>query len=383
MRFEIDRATLNVLKAKFQASLFDTPYADATYAQRITGNADARSLATEAARQSIVLLKNNDELLPLNAANIKRIAIVGPNANETILGGYADTPRQTVSVLDGIRALVGDSVKVDYAPGVRITEGRSWWKDEVRFADPIRNRAFISEAVSVARKADVIVAVLGGNESTSREAWAEKHLGDRADLRLLGEQEALVDALLALGKPVVVLLINGRPLAITELAERVPALIEGWILGQETGTAVAEILFGQSNPGGKLPVTLPRSVGHLPCYYNHKPTARRGYVDDRIEPLFPFGYGLSYTTFRLGTPHVEAAQINWDDDITVKVQVTNTGKRRGDEVVQVYLRDTISSITPTRERARRLRANQPRPCRIKIGEPNDPLRCPLVLSALT
>ena len=340
----VDRAVLNILKAKFQASLFETPYAKASYAEAVTGNQDARKIATEAARQSIVLLKNEEGLLPLNEASLERIAVVGPNANETILGGYPGLPLQAVSIVDGIRELVGNKLSVDFAQGVHITEGRSWWKDEVRFADPSRNQVLIQEAVSVARRADVVVAVVGGNESTSREAWADNHLGDRADLRLLGEQEALIDALVATGKPVVVVLINGRPLAVTDLASRVPALVEGWILGQETGTAVAEVLFGRSNPGGKLPVTIPRSVGHLPAYYNHKPTARRGYVDDSVEPLFPFGYGLSYTRFRFGAPRVEPI-IAWGESITVTTQVTNIGSREGDEVVQLYVRDVVSSVT--------------------------------------
>ncbi|MEL6869164.1 MAG: glycoside hydrolase family 3 N-terminal domain-containing protein [Pseudomonadota bacterium] len=341
----LDRAVSNVLMAKFQATVFETPYADAEYAEAITGNASARELALDAARKAITLLKNNDNLLPLNAENISRIAVVGPNANETILGGYADVPRQAISVLAGMQARVGDSVRIDYAEGSRITEGRSWWDDPVTFVDSADNHKRIRKAVAVARKADVIVAVIGGNESTSREAWAEAHLGDRASLQLLGEQQALIEALVATGKPVVAVLIHGRPLAIPEVIDGAAAVLDGWILGQETGTAIAEVLFGDYNPGGKLPVSIPRSVGHLPVYYNHKPTSRRGYVDADTSALFPFGYGLSYTTFEFAAPAVDRKTLAWDTDIEVTIEVTNTGKRAGDEVVQVYLRDPVSSIT--------------------------------------
>ena len=160
------------------------------------------------------------------------------------------------------------------------------------------NRKLIAAAVQTAKKADVVVMVLGGNEQTSREAWAETHLGDRSSLDLVGQQEDLAKAIFALHKPTVVILLNGRPLSVNYLAENAPALLEGWYLGQETGHAVADVLFGRVNPGGKLPVTIPRSVGQLPVFYNHKPTARRGYLFDTTQPLYPFGFGLSYTTLR-------------------------------------------------------------------------------------
>ncbi|MEO0576155.1 MAG: glycoside hydrolase family 3 N-terminal domain-containing protein [Pseudomonadota bacterium] len=346
----IDRSVRNVLIAKFRGGVLESPYADAAAAEAITGNAEARALALDAARKAIVLLKNEDSVLPLDRSALKRIAVIGPNANETILGGYSDVPRQTVSVLDGIRAAAGDDIRVDYAEGARITEGRSWWKDEVTFVEPADNAKRIKKAVRLARKADVIVAVIGGNESTSREAWGEQHLGDRISLQPVGEQTELVEALVNTGKPVVLVLINGRPLAVTELSQSVPSVIEGWILGQETGTAMAEVLFGEYNPGGKLPVTIPRSVGHLPAYYNHKPTARRGYVDDSAGPLFAFGYGLSYTEFAFDEPRVDSPQITWGSDINVHVRVTNVGERVGDETLQLYIRDAVSSVTrPVKE----------------------------------
>jgi beta-glucosidase len=175
-------------------------------------------------------------------------------------------------------------------------------------------------------------------------------MGDRTSLDLIGRQGELVEAIVATGKPVVAFLFNGRPLSVTTLSERVPALFECWYLGQETGHAVADVLFGAFNPGGKLPITIPRSVGHLPAYYNHKPSARRGYLFDDVSPLYAFGYGLSYTTFALENVRLEAASIPRNGATRVLVDVTNTGGRAGSEVVQLYLRDRVSSVTrPVKE----------------------------------
>ncbi|HMP83691.1 MAG TPA: glycoside hydrolase family 3 C-terminal domain-containing protein, partial [Verrucomicrobiota bacterium] len=208
----------------------------------------------------------------------------------------------------------------------------------------------IAEAVGVAAQADIIVLCIGGNEQTSREAWSLNHMGDRTNLDLIGRQEGLVNAMLATGKPVVVLLFNGSPLTIAHLVQNVPAILECWYLGQETGHAVADVLFGDFNPGGKLPITLPRSVGHLPVFYNYKPSARRGYLFDEVSPLFPFGFGLSYTTFALTNPRLAKKQIRRDASTQVSVDVKNTGKRPGSEVVQLYIRDCVSSVTrPVKE----------------------------------
>ncbi len=237
-----------------------------------------------------------------------------------------------------------------FAPGVEITEERSWWADEVILADPAANRERIAEAVEVARQADVVILAVGDNEQTSREAWAESHLGDRTSLELVGEQDELVAALLDTGVPVVVVLIHGRPLAVGAIADRAPAILDGWYLGQETGTAVAGALFGDFSPGAKLPVTIPRSVGQLPVFYNHKPTARRGYLFDTTEPLWPFGFGLSYTRFAIANPRLSATEIGVGESTTLSVEVTNTGERAGDEVVQLYVRDRVSSVTrPVKE----------------------------------
>jgi beta-glucosidase len=251
--------------------------------------------------------------------------------------------------LEGIRARAG-SIKVLYHEGCKITIGGSWQQDEVVPSDPAADRKSIAEAVKVAKRADVVVLSIGGNEQTSREAWALNHMGDRASLDLVGRQDELIDAIAATGKPIIALLFNGRPIAIRNLSEKAQAVFECWYLGQETGQAVAEALFGDINPGGKLPITIPRSVGHLPAYYNYKPAARRGYLFDDIRPLYAFGFGLSYTTFSFGEPKLDKAIIRKNESTTVRVDVTNTGKVQGDEVVQMYIRDKVSSVTrPVKE----------------------------------
>ena len=277
------------------------------------------------------------------------MAVIGPHAAEVMLGGYSGVPRHSVSILEGVRKRLGPDATVRHAEGVRITEDSAftrgpqplvggtrsqarWSADRVVLADPAANRRRIEEAVALARDSDVVIVVVGDNEQTAREAYAENHLGDRSELRLVGQQEDLVRAVLDAGKPTVLVLINGRPPAIPELAERAPAILECWYLGQEGGTAVAEVLFGDVNPGGKLPVSFPRSVGQLPLFYNRKPTAMRGYLFASTQPLFPFGHGLSYTTFSYSAPTVSPARIPPDGRATASVEVTNTGqsgRRRG------------------------------------------------------
>ncbi|MDG3439459.1 glycoside hydrolase family 3 N-terminal domain-containing protein [Nitrospirillum amazonense] len=345
----IDRAVRRILELKFQAGLFDHPYADADKAEALTANGEARAVALKAAQKSVVLLKN-DGVLPLDMAKVKTLAVIGPNAAKAHLGGYSGEPKQTVSILDGIKAKVGAQVKVTYAEGVRITKDDDWYGDTVELADPAENAHLIQQAVAVAKTADHIVLVIGDNEQTSREGWANNHLGDRDSLDLVGQQNDLAKALFALGKPVVVVLQNGRPLSVVDVAAKANALIEGWYLGQEGGTAMADVLFGDVNPGGKLPVTVPRSVGQLPMFYNKKPSARRGYLFDTTDPLFPFGYGLSYTTFDVGFPRLSTPTIARDGAVTVSVDVKNTGKRAGDEVVQLYLHQQVASVTrPVKE----------------------------------
>ena len=357
----IDAAVRRLLRAKFALGLFENPLVDAARADSISGAAAHRALALEAARQSVVLLRNEGNALPLRADALRRIAVIGPHAAEVLLGGYAGTPRFSVSILDGIRRRVPGAT-VQYAEGVRITEDSTftpipqphldgtrsiarWNSDRVVLADSSQNVKRIEEAVALARNSDVAIVVVGDNEMTSREAWADNHLGDRTSLGLVGQQEELVRAVQATGTRVVLVLINGRPLSIPRLATTVPAIVEGWYLGQETGTAMAEVLFGDVNPSGKLPVSVARDVGQLPMFYNRKPSARRGYLFDDTRPLWPFGHGLSYTTFSYTAPRVGNARIAANGHTTVSVDVTNTGTRDGDEVVQLYVRARVSRVT--------------------------------------
>ena len=342
---QIDDAVRRVLRMKFEAGLFENPYVDAAAADRLTGTADAVALAREAATRSMVLLRNQNNLLPLDAGRIRRMAVIGTHARDTPIGGYSDVPRNVVSVLDGMRAEANGRFQVDYAEGVRITEQRIWAQDQVNLTPPEVNERLRREAVETARNADVIVMVLGDNEQTSREAWADNHLGDRDSLDMVGPQDELAREIFALGKPVVVILLNGRPLAVNYLAANAPALIEGWYLGQETGHAVADVVFGRVNPGGRLPVTFARNVGQLPIFYNRKSTARRGYLFGTTEPLFPFGYGLSYTRFNMSAPRLARRTIGVNDNVAVEVDVENVGRRAGDEVVQLYVRDDAATVT--------------------------------------
>ena len=343
---QIDDAVRRILTMKFEAGLFENPYADPETADALTATPDAIALARQVAGRAITLLKNDDQTLPLRADGLGRLAVLGTHAVDTPIGGYSDVPRHVVSVLEGLEAEAEQGgFEVVYSEGVRLTESREWAADAVDLVDPAVNARLIEEAVEVARQSDVIVMVLGENEQLSREAWAESHLGDRADLQLVGQQMDLARAIFALNKPTIVLLLNGRPLAVGELVEEADALIEGWYLGQETGNAVADVLFGRVNPGGKLPVTIPRSVGQLPVFYNHKPTARRGYLFDETSPLFPFGYGLSYTSFDMSAPRLVQPTIGVGDAAQVQVDVTNTGPVAGDETVQIYVRDDHASVT--------------------------------------
>lgn len=346
----LDELIRPMLEWKFRLGLFEDPYVDEDHAERIVGCEAHRKLALEAAQKTITLLKNDGGLAPLDLNRIKTLAVIGPNADRELLGGYSGRPKHVSTVLEGIRRRVGDGVRVLYHEGCKITVGGSWQEDVVTPSDPVQDRRSIAEAVKVARQADAVILAIGGNEQTSREAWDQNHMGDRTNLQMVGLQDELVDAVAATGKPVIALLFNGRPLSVVNLVEKVPVIFECWYLGQETGEAVAGALFGDINPGGKLPITIPRSVGHVPAYYNYKPSARRGYLFDTVSPLFAFGYGLSYTQFEFSKPRLERAVIGPDESTRVSVDVTNTGARAGDEVVQMYIRDCISSVTrPVKE----------------------------------
>lgn len=346
----LDELVSPLLAHKFRMGLFENPYVDADEAERIVGCRAHRDLALEAALKVITLLKNDGDVAPLNPAKLKKIAVIGPNADRELLGGYSGKPKHRSTVLEGIRERVGAGVEVVYHEGCKITIGGSWWQDEVTPNDPVADRRTIAEAARLAADADVVVLAVGGNEQTSREAWMGNHLGDRTSLDMVGLQDELIDAIAATGKPIAAFVFNGRPLSINNLAAKAAAVFECWYLGQEIGRAVAAVLFGDANPGGKLPMTIPKSVGHVPAFYNHKPSARRGYLFDEAKPLFPFGYGLSYTNFEFSSPRLERSRIGVDQSTRVLVDVTNAGARAGDEVVQLYIRDRVSSVTrPVKE----------------------------------
>ncbi len=346
---ELDRAVARVLETKFRLGLFDTPYVDPDYAEKTTNSSEHRELALKSAQKAVILLKNDRDLLPLDLSKLKNIAVIGPNADGIHLGGYSRNPVHGVSIVQGIRDRVGSKANVIYAEGCKITDApndwHGWFTNDVKLIDPATQQENIKAAVDAASKSDVAILVVGENESTNREAWAENHLGDRDSLDLLGAQNDLVKAVVETGKPTVVLLINGRPLSINYIAQRATAILEGWYLGQEGGTAAADVIFGDVNPGGKLPITFPRSVGDLPDFYNHKPSANRTYAFSTRKPLFPFGYGLSYTTFRFENLRVEPAQIISGGTAKVSVDVSNTGSREGDEVPQLYIHQRVASIT--------------------------------------
>jgi beta-glucosidase len=269
---ELDRAVSRVLATKFRLGLFDDPFVNPDYAEKATNSTEHRAVALKAAQETVVLLKNENNLLPLDLNKLKTIAVIGPNAEGLHLGGYSRLPAHSVTILQGIQERVGNKARVIYAQGCQFTtkhqDWQGWFDNDVDLVDPKTQADKIKEAVAIAQQSDVAILVVGENESSNREAWAENHRGDRDSLDLLGAQNDLVKAVAETGKPVIVFLINGRPLSINYIAEHVPAILEGWYLGQEGGTAAANVLFGDVNPGGKLPITFPHSVGDLRDYYN-------------------------------------------------------------------------------------------------------------------
>ena len=336
----IDEAVRRILRIKFRLGLFDHPYADEAREGSVIMSASNVAAARETAARSMVLLKNERETLPLSK-NVKSIALIGPLADDQLdmLGSWNGDGQaaDAVTLLAGLKAKV-PAAKIVYAKGCDIA------------GDSIDGFA---EAVRAARAADVVIAAVGESAEMSGEA------SSRASLDLPGRQLDLVKALQATGKPVVVVLMNGRPLTINWFAENSPAILETWFGGTQAGNAVADVLFGDVNPGGKLPVTFPRTVGQEPLYYNHMNTGRppdannkytSKYLDVSWTPLYPFGYGLSYTQFRLQNLQLSARTIRPDGRVMVNVEVENIGPRVGDEVVQLYIRDVAASVTrPVRE----------------------------------
>src|SRR4051812_3974635 len=335
---DIDEAVRRVLRFKYRLGLFKDPYARRDAARERTAmlTPASRAAAREAARRSIVLLKNEQSTLPLRK-DLASLAVIGALAADSnvVLGNWGALGRRedAVPVLDGIRRVVSPRTTVTYAAGANPTSS---------------DTTGIAEAVRVARAADVIVLVIGETADMSAEAES------RSTLDLPGAQQQLANALHATGKPIVVVLMNGRPLAIDRLQETMPAILETWFLGVEAGNGIADVLFGDANPGGKMPVTTPRVVGQVPIYYDHKNTGRppdpavkwtSKYWDIPFTPLYPFGFGLSYTTFAIGAPRLNATTIGARDSLRIAVDVTNTGSRAGDEVVQLYVRDDVGSVT--------------------------------------
>lgn len=341
----------DILRVKFLVGLFDAPYqTDLAGADEEVENPTNEDVALQASRESIVLLKNDKQTLPLDIDRIKTIAVCGPNADEEgyALTHYGPLAVDVTTVLEGIQAKVEDKAEVLYTKGCDLVDAH--WPESELIEYPLTDdeQAEIDRAVANARRADVAVVVLGGGQRTCGENKS------RSSLDLPGRQLKLLQAVQATGKPVVLVLINGRPLSINWADKFVPAIVEAWYPGSKGGTAVADVLFGDYNPGGKLTVTFPKSVGQIPFNFPCKPSSQ---VDGGKNPgpdgnmsrvngaLYPFGYGLSYTTFEYSNLKISPAVITPNETVTVTLNVTNTGSRAGDEVVQLYTRDVVSSVT--------------------------------------
>lgn len=338
----VDDAVRRVLRAKFELGLFDDPYrnSDIEHEKVTILNPDHRALARKVAQKSIVLLKNEKDILPLNK-NIGTLAVIGPLADnqKELLGSWSALGKSedVITVMEGIRKKASTQTKILYSKGCDIQEKCS---------------ADLAEAKQLANQADALVVVIGESAAMSGEA------ASKVNLDLPGHQEELVRELYQTGKPLIVVLMNGRPLTISWIAEKVPAILETWFLGVEAGNAIADVLFGDINPSGKLPITFPRNVGQIPIYYNHKNTGRpitddmytSKYIDSPQTPLYPFGYGLSYSTFAYKNINVNPRQISRTQKLVVSVDVTNTGKVAGEETVQLYVQDKVASVTrPVKE----------------------------------
>jgi len=344
----VDRAVRRVLELKFRLGLFEHPYVDPERAVRVMHSMEHQELALQTAREGIVLLKNDHALLPLNKT-LKSIAVIGPNADkpENQLGDYSPQiiPQHVVTVLEGIKGKVSAATRVVYAKGC-----------DAFGAD----QSTIQEAIDAAKAADAAVVVVGENTRYSDNGGSDGEGRDVASLDLTGLQEDLVKAVVATGTPTVVTLINGRPLSIRWETEHVPAILEAWNPGERGGEAVADVLFGDYNPSGRLAITIPRTVGQLPAYYNSKPskaywinrgwTHMGGYVEMPGTPLYPFGYGLTYSEFRYGNLRVDPPAIDTMGSAHVSVEVENTGKRSGIETVQLYVHERFAPVsTPVKQ----------------------------------
>jgi beta-glucosidase len=345
----LDSRVADVLRVKFQLGLFDDPYVkDPKAADKIVHTAQAQAMGLQMNRESMVLLKNANNLLPLNKGSLKKILVTGPLAAETnyAISRYGPSHNPVTSVLNGITAYVGNSAKVTYAKGCDIVDA-TWPESEI-IETPLtpQEQASIDSAVTQARQSDVVIAVVGEDVDRVGESLS------RTGLNLPGRQLKLIQALQATGKPVVMVMINGQPLTINWENKYVPAILEAWFPGPESGKVIAETLFGDNNPGGKLSITFPKTTGQIEFNFPFKPGSQAGQGGANSwgktsvnGALYPFGYGLSYTTFDFGNLQVSPEKEHQQGDIKVTVDVTNTGKVKGDEVVQLYLKQEISSVT--------------------------------------
>lgn len=361
---EIDLACRRVLEAKYKLGLFDDPYRyfDASRPEKDILTADNRQIAREVAARSFVLLKNDNQVLPLKKSGT--VALIGPLADNknNMLGTWAPTgnPQLSVPVLEGIKNVAGNEVHILYARGANISDDPVFAAKVNVFGtridiDERSPEVMLREAISTARRADVVVAVVGEASEMSGES------GNRMNLNVPEEQKKLIRALAETGKPLVLVLMAGRPLTIEEEVELADAILLTWHPGVEAGNAISDVLFGDYNPSGKLTMTFPRNVGQVPIYYAHRNTGRpqegdefqkfrTNYLDAPNSPLFPFGYGLSYTTFEYSDVSLSKATISADETLEAKVTVTNAGDYDGEEVVQLYIRDVVTSITrPVKE----------------------------------
>jgi beta-glucosidase len=363
---DIDIACRRVLEAKYKLGLFADPYKymNAQRAKTDMMTPENLKAAREIATRSMVLLKNDKQILPLKKAGT--IAVIGPLANskQDMIGTWAFAGGQdkVFSVVDGLKNIGGNSVNILYAKGSELTDNPLLIKANEPFGMPgqkktiqpvVSSDELLKEALATAAKADVVVAVLGESSSWSGEA------SSMSDIGIQKVQQNLLKALLGTGKPVVLVLINGRPMTLPWETANVSAILEAWAGGTEAGNAVASILFGDYNPSGKLTTTFPASVGQIPLYYNHKNTGRpmdpdnkftSKYLDISNDPLYPFGYGLSYTTFEYSDIRLSKTQLKGDEKLTAIVTLTNTGKVAGEEVVQLYIQDPVASVSrPVKE----------------------------------
>lgn len=348
---KLDSRVSDVLRVKFQLGLFDEPYVkDTAAADQIVFNADAKAFAKQINRESMVLLKNTTNLLPLDPKKLKSILVTGPLAIEKnhSMSRYGPSNVSVVNVLEGIKTYLGDAVKVNYAKGCEAVDAN--WPESEIFPSEISSleQSSIDSAVLMAQNSDVIIAVLGETEMQIGESRS------RTNLDLTGHQLPLLKALYKTGKPIVLVLINGQPLTINWPNKFIPAILEAWFPGAEGGTVIAETLFGANNPGGKLPVTFPKSTGQIELNFPFKPGSHAGQPGDGPNgfgktnvygSLYPFGFGLSYTTFSYANLSFNADNFNAESDIQISLEVTNSGKLKGDEVVQLYLKDEVSSVT--------------------------------------